>query len=387
MALSPTIRRILLVDLLLTVFILAWLHPFAQRQRVPADGWEQLIPSDRIDPKVECMDGNNNLDVVEFDGRFYIAFRTAPSHFASSRTKLYIISSDDLETWEYEHEVHLGYDMREPRFAVFQDTLRLYFFEGGKKRLRFEPRHMWVTTCLGPGRWSECVDMALDGYVNWRLRVRDDTLYLSAYYGKDLYNSAHKGSQRLFYSTDGYDFKPISESPQVPDHGVEEGEFIFDKDGNIWGTLRMEGDGAMVFYAPADDIANWKTRYTKHKYDSALLFEHNGEFYLVSRRNLDGTAAKSNIRTYNLVRYSFTRKRTAIYHFNREKLSIDWIADFPSTGDTAFPGIAPLGDGKYFLINYSSDIHGKEKSWIRGQLGKTYIYSTILDMDELLKNR
>jgi len=169
--------------------------------------------------------------------------------------------------------------------------------------------------------------------------------------------------------------------------GAEEGEFIFDEEGNLWGTLRMEGDGAMVVFAEADDLSNWQTRYTKHKYDSALLFEHESEIYLISRRNMDGYAKKSNWRLYNLLRYSFTRKRTALFHLNKDKMQLDWIRDFPSTGDTAFPGIISLGDGQYFLLNYSSNIHGKEKSWIKGQLGKTYIYSTILDMNKVLSTK
>ena len=167
--------------------------------------------------------------------------------------------------------------------------------------------------------------------------------------------------------------------------GVEEGAFIFDTLGNLWSTLRMEGDGSYLAYADKNDLANWQTKYSKDKYDSALLFEYKGEIYLISRRNMDGFAKKSNSRLYNLIRYSFTKKKTALFKINQQAMEIEWIKDFPSTGDTAFPGIIDLGEGKFFLLNYSSNIYKREKNWIKGQLGKTYIYSTILDMEEVLK--
>ena len=59
---------------------------------------------------------------------------------------------------------------------------------------------------------------------------------------------------------------------------------------------------------------------------------------------------------------------------------MEWkhLMDFPSTGDTAFPAITKLEEGKWWLMNYSSDIHGKQKNWLSGQLGKTFIYETVL---------
>ena len=85
-----------------------------------------------------------------------------------------------------------------------------------------------------------------------------------------------------------------------------------------------------------------------------------------------------------MIRYSFTKKKTTLFHLDKGDLTLSYIEDFPSTGDTAFPGIVPLGNGQFFLVNYSSDINGKEKNWIKGQLGRTYLYSTIIDMEEIL---
>lgn len=361
-----------------------WTNPLAGQQPIPTDGWNQLLPDsgNRIDDRVSCQKSINNLDVVAFQDRYYLAFRTAPNHFASEKTELYILSSANLENWEFEYRIHLGHDMREPRFAVYRDRLRLYFFEGGKKANKFEPRKMWCTELSELGEWSSLIDLELDGFVNWRLRERSDTLYLSAYDGRNLYNKKHQGNQRLFYSTDGLSFEPISEQPQVIDHGAEEGEFIFDHRGDLWGTVRFEGGGGALVYAPSDNIADWQLYYSDHKYDSALLFEHRQTLYLIARRNLDGKAKKGRWRLYNLLRYSLTRKRTALYRIDKEKKSIEWIEDFPSTGDNAFPGIVPLDSNTYYLLNYSNDIYGRSMNWIRGQLKPTYIYEHRLDMSD-----
>lgn len=86
-------------------------------------------------------------------------------------------------------------------------------------------------------------------------------------------------------------------------------------------------------------------------------------------------------RARNLIKYSITKKRTALFKFNKEDLSLTHILDFPSTGDNAFPAIAKIDSNNYWLMNYSSDITKREKNWISGQLGKTYIYETVLTFE------
>lgn len=377
----------LIFSILVFIFIFVG-QPFNGKQKINSKGWKQIIPSENLPKEVECNKGNNNLDVILHNGKYYVAFRTAPSHFASKKTKLYILSTYDFEKWDFEHSFSLNKDKREPRFCSYHDTLFFYFFEAGDKFYKFEPEKVWVSFKTNNSGWSEKKDLELDHYVPWRFRVLNDTIYLSAYHGKDIYNSKHKGDLRLFKSTNGFNFTPISKDSQTPEMGGEEGEFIFDREGNLWATVRLEGDGALYVYAEKGNISKWKTKYTKHKYDSALLFEYENEIYLVSRRNLDGYASKGKNRLYNMVRYSLTKKRTAIYRLNKYNFNMEWLADFPSTGDNAFAGIAPWNDeGKFVLLNYSNDIHGKELNWIGGQLRNTNIYMTILDMKEISEKK
>lgn len=354
-------------------------------QQFKYDNWQNLTTSGKLPAQCKIQHSNNNLDIVKYKERYYLAFRTAPSHFASKKAVMYVVSSADLETWQYETEFALQRDVREPRFAVYRDTLNLYFFTGGTKPMRFEPNEVLLARKAGNGSWSAQQSVNLDGFVPWRLRIRADTLYLSAYYGRGLYKGSHHSNLRLFYSTNGTGWHTLSTEPQIDILNAEEGEFIFDKKGDMYATVRLEGTGALVCKAPARNLSNWQQRRTKAKYDSALLFEHNDDIYLISRRNVDGDMDKvknrkndKQGRVRNLIRYSITRKVTALYKFDKDNLTVTPVIDFPSTGDNAYAGIAQVDANTYVVMNYSSDIAKRKKNWIRGQLGKTYIYWTKL---------
>jgi hypothetical protein len=181
------------------------------------------------------------------------------------------------------------------------------------------------------------------------------------------------------------DWNPVSQEPQVDILSAEEGEFIFDKQGNLFATVRLEGTGSLVCRAAQNSIYNWQKIRSKTKYDSALLFDHGNDIYLVSRRNLDGEIDKvkhrkneKQRRISNLIRYSITRKVTALFKLNKDNLTLTHITDFPSNGDNAYAGIEKIDANTYLLMNYSCDIKKKKSSWLAGQFSKTFIYQTTL---------
>jgi len=59
-----------------------------------------------------------------------MGFRSAPFHFASKNTHIYIISSADNGTnsWDLEHEIYLESDMREPYLFEYNGTLHFSYF-------------------------------------------------------------------------------------------------------------------------------------------------------------------------------------------------------------------------------------------------------------------
>ncbi|MBK8671972.1 MAG: hypothetical protein IPN93_02995 [Bacteroidetes bacterium] len=57
----------------------------------------KVIPSPNLPSEINCKRSNNNLDIAFFKNKYYLAFRTAPTHFASKKTIIYIVSSIDLK--------------------------------------------------------------------------------------------------------------------------------------------------------------------------------------------------------------------------------------------------------------------------------------------------
>lgn len=90
---------------------------------IPSGDWKQVVLGPGMPAQVTTDLSNNNLDVGLYEGRVYLAFRTAPSHFASDDTSLYVVSTPDLEhfaDWQYELQMHTGKDLREPRFLFLK---------------------------------------------------------------------------------------------------------------------------------------------------------------------------------------------------------------------------------------------------------------------------
>lgn len=352
----------------------------ASSQCVSTTEWQQIIPAENLPEQVKSLKAHNNLDVAFFKGRYYVAFRTAPSHFASPKVRIYILSTTDFTTWQYEQEFCLKSDMREPRFFQNNDTLFFTFFKAGTNMFRFQPRGIFETRLTG-GNWSELQELKITlGYVPWRIKRHNGLFYMSTYNGNDEYKLNTACESRVLVSKDGVHWDSLSREPQIlHPRATAENEFVFMPNGDLWGVSRLEFDGSYIYHASKDSLYKWHTWYSKHKFDSPIMFVHNGVPFLIARRNLDGDGTyyrKDKKYKKNLIRYSLNRKTTALYALDTAAKSLVHVMDFPSTGDCAFAGIAPINDSTYYVLNYSSNIHKKPKNWLRGQLGRTYIYIT-----------
>lgn len=380
---------------LLLFVILAWLQIAGDSQvvfnkdhaaRVSYSALEEVVPGGNLPKKLKSYRSNNNLDIIQYKGRYFFAYRTAPTHFASTKTMLYVLSSRDAKKWDYETEIHLGRDLREPRFLVYKGKLFLYFFQGGVKLTSFEPDSMYGLVYQSPAKWTRPVKIYKPGYVVWRAKEHNGKAIMSVYYGVGLYtNETRPTHLRLLESGNGIHYKMLDGKEVSGETSAEEGEFEFDDAGNLYATLRLEMKGGKVCRAPAGGLTNWTCKFSSYKYDSALMFRHGGEFYVVARRNVAGPynrnsklLPKSLRSKWYLVRYSLSRKRSTLYRLNKEKLTLEPLFDFPSRGDTAYAGITKTGKNTYLLLNYSSDIKKFDWSWLGGQLVGSKIYATTL---------
>ena len=359
---------------------------------------EAVTPALTAVPGVNVQAANNNLDVVRFGGRTYLAFRTAPTHFASAAVELYVVSSADERQWKLEHRIALGADLREPRLLPVGGQLFLYFAELGRDLLSFEPRRMLATARGADGRWSEPRAIYRPGYIPWRTRTVGGIAHMAAYGdGRHIYDGRGIPLEvHWLTSHDGWTWAPGAGPAAVFKGGASETDFLDLPDGGMVAVSRNEagdasGWGSKICRAEAGAPAKWSCRSDPRKYDSPLLFRHGADVYLVARRHLSRSGhfdlglrrLPHGVQTaaYQLDYWRYP-KRCAVWRVDPNALTVTWQADLPSRGDTCFPAVTPTGPSTVAVYNYSSPIDGPDLPWLPGQLGRTLIYRSVLQLPE-----
>ena len=376
----------------------------AARFPVPTGQWRQIIPSPDLPAEVTTYASNNNLDIAMFEGSLYIAFRTAPSHFAGPDTLIHVLRTDNPEAmgpWVLERTYFTGKDLREPRFFVLGDKLYLYISELGTELTSFNPGRVFGVTRDRAGVWSEPRDVFTDGRVVWRTKTRNGQVYMTSYTGgeNEYQENEGEGTVKIYFTTtdDGWNWRGVDpERPMVLMSGGSETDFEFDAQGNLYAVIRNEGGdesgfGSILCRADADDLGNWQClpESDPHKYDSPYTFKYGDLIYLIARYNslgpFDYYRDEPHFYTRflrNEIRYSTSAKHTALYGYDTQNMQIVPLDVFPSAGDTAFASGVWLDDHRHLVMNYSSDPSHPDMTWIEGQFRGSQIYGAILDFGE-----
>lgn len=359
---------------------------------VPGPGLPEGLPISR---------SNNNLDATWHDGRLWLAFRTAPSHFASRHARLHVLVSEDQgRSWSRELTIAPGRDVREPRLVSWHGALLLYWFTAGTKPSRFEPDVIWVQRRTDRG-WDPPLAISPPDCVVWRVRPVGNRLGMALYRGAGSLFTAHPIplTVELWASEDGLSWVPWCDERVEVHRGGSETEFIELEDGTLLAVVRKEGpDGGWGSDLARSEhsrdplgIATWRLRPDNRKFDSPYLFLDDGRPYLITRRqlafggrfDLGWPVVSPQLRTkLDQLAYWLTPKRTAVYAIDPTTLEASWLADLPSAGDTAFAATVPLGEHRHLVFNYSSPIRRGWLPWCVGQLGRTHIYRTTLTVPD-----
>ena len=371
----------------------------------------RIVPSDGLPPSVDVKRSNNNLDVVRFGGRTYLAFRSADSHFAGDSTVIHVVGSDDERTWRPEARFALGRDLREPRWLPLGGRLFLYVSVLGSSSYAFEPERVDVTELTTPdhataslagadsppsGNFGPLEPAGLPGRVAWRTRVIDGRGYMTAYAGGDhLYSlSRQPMAVELYATADGRHWLPADPAhPVVSRGGGSETDFALVPDGSLFGVIRNEegdetGWGSKLCRATSAALGAWTCTNDPRKFDSPNVFVHDGEVYFFARRNLAndgrydlgvGSGLARMLR--NQLAYITEAKRCALWRYDQATGKVGFVLDLPSRGDTCFASVVP-GDApdRIVVYDYSSDIEGPELPWTAAQRRPTYIYRHVLQL-------
>jgi hypothetical protein len=342
-----------------------------------------VIPGDTLPAQFQTFSSNNNVDILFYAGRLYLAWRAAPNHFAGPDTHLYIMSSGDGgQTWDFEHDVFLATDMREPRLLGYAGYLQLLFFEAGSDSGQFTPRRLWRMRRLGPAQWSPLELLTDAGEVPWDLKIHDGIAYRTSYLGEH-YGSGETSEVAVFFrqSSDGTTWTDVGGRENVYFGGVSEVAFDFDRDGRLWAVTRNEdgdasGFGSHLCTAPPDDLAAWDCPSVTdpERYDSPEMFRHGDDLYLLARRDVGGPydagddqLSLAERRGRYLIAYSLRPKRFALYKIDRTARRVVHVMDLPGVGDTAFPSVQQTGPHTFLVANYTSPLDDPDITWLRGQ--------------------
>jgi len=234
-------------------------------------------------------------------------------------------------------------------------------------------RLLSLSAVHGPNDWSEPAWSYLPSFILWRAKYIDDKPYILGYVGGEhIYDLNGKPIEVHFLTTkDGTNFEPvIPGQPVVEVGGGSETDFEFtDDDHALIAVTRNEagdaqyGFGSKICRAEANDLGNWTCKADRKKYDSPLVFKHKGTIYLVARRNVTddgyydlGDTAKSlaDQEAEYQVEYSFKPKRCSLWTVDPKELSVKYLFDLPSRGDTCFASYLPKNDDEITIYNYSN---------------------------------
>lgn len=351
-----------------------------------------IIPGSGMPAGVETQLANNNLDIVTHEGRFFLAFRTGPWHFADPDVHMYVVSTDDEPAGQFELELslHMQTDLRECRFLSWNGRLFLYFAVLGDNGAAFEPQGIMFSEYIGPGQWTEPEWIFDDTFIVWRTKVVDEVPYMVGYTGGGDIYLANEGKLqvRFLTTTDGVEWTGVDPDKEVvTEGGGSETAFVRLEDGTVVAVQRNEkgdetGWGSKICTAPPDAPADWDCVSDKRKFDSPLMFRHGEAVYLIARRNLNGSGnydlehdegTFEEKTTAYLLDYSLNPKRCSLWQVDPDTRTVTLVEDLPSQGDTCFPGIVQVGTNEYLLYNYTSPLDGDDPNWVDGQLGPTLI--------------
>ncbi len=363
-----------------------------------------VVPGATMPPQVTSQPAHNNLDIAWHQGRLYFAFRTAPNHFASPDTVLYVVSTTDHVEWRYEGTFAEGRDLREPRFLAIADRLFLFYARLGTRSVDFEPGGATMVEYNGPDDWSEHrtpEQLGLPpGFIPWRIDHVDGVARMTGYTGgEDIYGSADSDLAVYWLeSRDGLTWAPvIPGEPIILRGGVSETDIAHLPGGDIVLVARNEaGDldpetgeprfGSRICRGSSTTLAGWRCVDDPRKYDSPLVWRHRDTVWLIGRRHLTETGAYdlgadgalATLRLRYLVDYWVHPKRCALWSIDPDTLAVTHVMDLPTAGDTCFASAVPLDADQYLVYDYRSPLDDPDIDWMRAQTKETGIYRLTL---------
>lgn len=338
-------------------------------------------------PELDCRSQicvhNENTDLIVYQGATYLVHRTAESQVLGPNSSLRVSRSDDHgASWTLLAIMPAvnDRDLRDPHFYVLPDG-RLAIKALTRLPITSD-RDSFVDTIAvgtqssdGGATWSPLEPIGPVTWSFWRIIEQDGIYYNAAYEDGDQ-------SVRLFTSTDGLAW---TMGPVIYDRSIDtplETELFVMPNQIMLALVRMDGDNRELYGSEgrlrtkvcwADPpYAQFRCPQTLYgnRLDGPVAFANRGRLFVVARKHILGVK---------------NTKRTALYELIGDggaELELVEHTELPSSGDTAYAGIARVDDDR-FLVTWYSSLTTEDQPWVRAILGPTDIWKATINLSNL----
>ncbi len=324
-------------------------------------------------PKVKLVNvnrifynGEHNAftDLIRFNGKFYLTFRSCPDgHGISDKSSILILSSQDGNKWNEVYRFHVeGRDTRDPHFVIFKKKLFVYSGtwyakkDAGTGAYNMNKQLGYAVYSRDGRNWTEPVMLeGTYGHYIWRAAALGEKAYLC---GRRYRIFAETRDETIIESVmlesdDGLIWKKRA---LFQKKNGDETAFVFETDGKVTAVARR-GRGNAELCISAWPYTEWQ-RTDLGRYIGGPLLTKWGARYVAGGR-------KQTKDSYV----------TSLYWLVNGQLH-EFIT-FPSGGgDTSYPGFVALNQDEALVSYYSS--HEKDKEGKR----MTAIYLAKIKINE-----
>lgn len=310
-------------------FFFCYLYAFAQDEQDKDSDWIHIIDD-------TCIYDNNNhsafTSLAEWNGRYYVAFREAGSHVATTTDKGQIrILRKDNNLWKTNHIFYKeGWDLRDPCLVRWNNRLLLY-------------TSFHYAELLDTG-WSELKRIRYDAphqiYI-WKIRP----------YQNELYGIGHSHGKwpLLMKSNDGINWTVIDE--YLLGGNATEADLLF-VNNKLYICFRVETpDGAHSMWGES------KYPFTNTSWSEMSISVHSPELHKASNSIilLSGRECLFDKETRKVDRM------VSVFKINKKGLVINRKVINYEKDDQGYCSICKIGKNRYIMSYYS----GSDKTVIR----------------------
>ncbi len=305
------------------------------------------LPSIEVTSVRKAFDnGEHNAftDLCQFQGRYYLAFRTCPDgHGVHPTSSIVVLASDDTKTWSEVHRFNVPRrDVRDPHFLIFADKLFVYtgtWYCGDSSPDPYE-----MNKLLGYAAWSADGEtwqgpIMLEGtygHYIWRAATHGEKAYLCGRRKHEFTETKNREERdvlvesALLESDDGLVWRKAG---LFQEQYGDETAFLFEDDGSVLAIARSGGGRPAELCRSQPPYQQWQRSTLDRYVGGPLLVKWDGHFLVGGRSMLTGSA----------------------------KTSLCWLvgnelhefAELPSGGDNSYPGFVAIDD-KHAVVSYYS---------------------------------